>query len=282
MSSLRLCGHVLLWVGFLTAAVGMLMRRELDLLPESERTALLALPSKTSVDGDLATRMTGKTWTELDSAEFVKVLESLPKPEEPSAAAPPSEVSAEPPTPAPTESETEEKKSAPTLNKASLIQLRTTRIASLWPTINWYLYVPALIVGVIGAVLLRQTRSTVNGGLGAGGTSLEPLRTSLAELLDKVGKLKNELPMMAPEEVVAFIDDRCVTHCNSFAEQREVIKSLLGLSQFGEIMSEFASGERFLNRVWSAAADGYMEEAYRSVQTAYEFFSAAERALKQQ
>lgn len=281
MSSLRLCGHALLWLGFLTASVAMLMRRELDLLPEAERIAILALSSANSVERDLATRMTGKSWAELDSAEFVALLASIPKPVEPAVATPPKEVGAEQPTSTPTSPETEPKVVAPTLKMSRLIQLRTTRIASLWPTINWYVYVPALVVGVIGAVLLRCTKSTANGEAGADGTSLEPLRTSLSKLLGEVGRLKNDLPMMAPEEVVAFVDDRCVSHCNSFADQREVIKSLLGLSRFGEIMSEFASGERFLNRVWSAAADGYMEEAYRSVQTAFEFFSAAERALNQ-
>ncbi|MBL8892330.1 MAG: hypothetical protein JNL67_20310 [Planctomycetaceae bacterium] len=243
MNSLRMFGHVLLWAGFLTGSVGMLMRRELDLLPEAERTAILALSPTTSVASDLANQVSGKSWAELETDEFVKVLDSIPKPVEPSEQTTSEQDTEEAPASTPAEEETKPKVVVPSLNKASLIQLRTSRIESLWPTINWYVYVPALLVGGIGAALLRSTKPNANGGGGSSGTSLEPLRTALANLLAEVGVLEKELPQMAPEEVVAFIDDRCVRHCNSFADQREIIKSLLGLSRFGEIMSEFASGE---------------------------------------
>jgi hypothetical protein len=36
---------------------------------------------------------------------------------------------------------------------------------------------------------------------------------------------------------------------------------LYGLQTYADIMSEFASGERYVNRVWSASADGYGDEA---------------------
>lgn len=36
---------------------------------------------------------------------------------------------------------------------------------------------------------------------------------------------------------------------------------LFGLQTYADIMSNFAAGERYINRVWSASADGYDEEA---------------------
>ena len=36
---------------------------------------------------------------------------------------------------------------------------------------------------------------------------------------------------------------------------------LFGLQTYADIMSEFAAGERYINRVWSASADEYDNEA---------------------
>lgn len=251
MSGPRLLGHVLLWVGFLAASIAMVMQRELDLLPDAERAALLTLPADFSVPRDLPIEVAGKTWPELDSTEFLTVLD---KSRAASAGSP----------------------DVPTINKTLLIRHRTERIDSLWSTVNWKAYLPALLVGIVGVALLRSTAKQSVDAEVARTTGLDPLRRSLSHLLAEVQKLKSELPQMTPESVVAFIDDRCTEHCNNFADQREQLKSAFGLIGFGEIMSEFASGERFLNRVWSAAADGYMEEAYRSIETSLRFFQAAQ------
>ncbi len=282
MFGLRVIGHSLLWIGFLSASVGMVMQRELDLLPVEERTALLELPADFAVSADLATQVTGKPWIELDSEQFLAVLQQSLAPTTP---APADEAAAnvqEAPQPNPTTDSVEpatEPAAAPKLNKTSLIQQRTKRVASLWPTVNWFVYGPALVVGIVGVVLLRKTAQKSVDVEFARTTGLDPLRQSLTQLIAEVQQLEGQMPGMTPESVVAYIDERCVEHCNSFADQREHLKSAFGLIGFGEVMSEFASGERFLNRVWSAAADGYMEEAYRSVQTSLSFFQAAQRQL---
>lgn len=254
MSGPRLLGHVLLWVGFLAASIAMVMQRELDLLPEVERAAFLTLPADFSVPRDLPIEVAGKPWPELDSTEFLAVLEQS---RESSGGSP----------------------DTPSVNKALLIRHRTERVESLWPTVNWRAYLPALLVGMVGVVLLRSTaKQSVDIEI-ARTTGLDPLRRSLSSLLAEVQKLKSDLPQMTPEAVVAFIDDRCTEHCNNFADEREQLKSAFGLIGFGEIMSEFASGERLLNRTWSAAADGYMDEAYRCVQSSLRFFQAAQTHL---
>ncbi len=43
-------------------------------------------------------------------------------------------------------------------------------------------------------------------------------------------------------------------------DARESIAHRYGLAAYGEVMSSFAAGERYLNRVWSASADGYIDE----------------------
>ena len=40
-------------------------------------------------------------------------------------------------------------------------------------------------------------------------------------------------------------------------------------------MSKFAAGERYLNRVWSTAADGYIDEAHASLSRSRQQFDEA-------
>ncbi|HMB54361.1 MAG TPA: hypothetical protein VKU40_13665, partial [Thermoanaerobaculia bacterium] len=61
----------------------------------------------------------------------------------------------------------------------------------------------------------------------------------------------------------------------AFAEARESIAYRYGLAAYGEVMSHFASGERYLNRVWSASTDGYIDEAHDYLVRAKEQFEEA-------
>jgi hypothetical protein len=54
---------------------------------------------------------------------------------------------------------------------------------------------------------------------------------------------------------------------------------LFGLQTYADIMSHFAAGERYINRVWSASADGYDEEAESYLVKASEQFAIAQDQL---
>jgi len=302
MSGLRVLGLIFFWSGFLLAAIAMVKQREIDLLPQVERDRLLALDDEMAIPPDVAIGIASRPVRELDESEFLAALDrwvawwqaSRSKPgqvtdpqligtmETAENAAPPDDQgtqsltesqpgSANGPQPSPP-------KRAP-LTKATLIKHRTERLTNLWPTIAWPPYAGAVVMGLVGVVMLRLSKKRATADPAGQHVGLEQLRRSLANLVVEVQALTDGLPTMSPEAVVSWIDDRCVVHCNDFAENRDLMKERFGLAVFGEIMSEFASGERFLNRVWSAAADGYMEEAYRSVKTSLAFFQAAERLL---
>jgi hypothetical protein len=64
-----------------------------------------------------------------------------------------------------------------------------------------------------------------------------------------------------------------------FADARESMVHLFGLQTYADIMTHFAAGERYINRVWSASADGYDEEAARYLGRAEEQFADAQRQL---
>jgi hypothetical protein len=54
---------------------------------------------------------------------------------------------------------------------------------------------------------------------------------------------------------------------------------LFGLQTYADIMSHFATGERYINRVWSASADGYDDEADAYLKRAAGQFDAAKQQL---
>ncbi len=60
-----------------------------------------------------------------------------------------------------------------------------------------------------------------------------------------------------------------------FVQARESISHLYGLQAYADIMSYFASGERYLNRIWSASADGYIDEVNIYLDKAQQQFADA-------
>jgi hypothetical protein len=48
---------------------------------------------------------------------------------------------------------------------------------------------------------------------------------------------------------------------------------------YAELMDRFAAGERQINRAWSAAADGYLDEATRCLSNVPAMLAEAEQKL---
>jgi hypothetical protein len=296
MTLQRLMGIVLFWGGFLAAAVCMVLQRDIDLLPDAERQVLSRLPDTFSVPATEASRRSQLPISELDTTDFVLMINDLeawwlaqqtnqsslgPETEDieqqdNSRLPPPIAPSPETPAAAPSP----DRRAAP-LTKDYLIKRRVARLPSLWPAVYWPGYLAAVVVGIGGAVLIRASSKSATSNESLNQAGLEQLTTVLQALVVEVDRLTEALPTLAPEEAVPWIDTHCVPLCADFADNREVMKTTFGLAGFAAVMSEFASGERFLNRVWSAAADGYMEEAWRSIQTSQRFFHKALEELQQ-
>lgn len=290
MTLQRLIGLVLFWGGFLAAAVCMVLQRDIDLLPDAERQVLSRLPVTFSVPATEASRRSQLPVSELDTTNFVLMINDLEawwlaQQTSQSSSAPEKGKSAEqenaslPPPIAPSPeipaaAPSPDSGAAP-LTKDYLIKRRVARLPSLWPAVYWPGYFAAFAVGICGALLIRASAKSATSNEHHNQAGLEQLTNTLQALVVEVDRLTEALPTLAPEEAVPWIDTHCVPLCSDFADNREVMKTTFGLAGFAAVMSEFASGERFLNRVWSAAADGYMEEAWRSLQTSQRFFHAA-------
>jgi len=102
--------------------------------------------------------------------------------------------------------------------------------------VNWSWFVPVLLVGLTGLYLFRKAQH------GAARSS---------ELLS--GNMQT----------------------NNFANARESMKHVFGLQNYADVMSAFAAGERYVNRVWSASTDGYVDEVRNYLNRATEQFREA-------
>jgi len=153
-------------------------------------------------------------------------------------------------------------------------------LASLDPEeVQWALFIPCLAIGAAGVFLIkrssmRHARSehTLASNRGHIEDSLDRILSGLREL----DHAKSEIP---PYDLRFEIDRRFRSDLNRFVDARDSLTHIYGLQAYADIMSAFAAGERYLNRVWSASADGYADEAREYIGRAREQFEEARAKL---
>lgn len=151
-------------------------------------------------------------------------------------------------------------------------------IASLDPVqVNWPLFAIMVLAGAVGVFFLRQARQRAAADQGL----LSEARTVLTDSLGRIAAGLKDLQQQAlPAHEARFeIDRRFRDDLFAFAEARESLARLYGLKAYAEVMSAFAAGERYLNRIWSASADGYEQEVRAYLSRATEQFAEAEMRL---
>jgi len=151
-------------------------------------------------------------------------------------------------------------------------------LASLDPIkMDWISFVPVIFVGAVGVFLAKRAESAAakhDSVLTANRAELEgSLNNILANLVELNGR-KDKVPTydMRFEIDKLFRDDLM-----RFADARDSMKHIFGLRAFADIMSSFAAGERYINRVWSASTDGYVDEVLTYVEKALSQFQHAKQ-----
>lgn len=150
-----------------------------------------------------------------------------------------------------------------------------------WSTITWLPYLGCAAIGVVGVVILRLEKASLSSEKAASAALIDDLKNSLAVAADQASMLVKQLNEMTCEDVLEFIDNECVPHMNEFADGRETIIERADMAAYAAVMTEFASGERYLNRAWSEAADGYVDEVVDSANHAANFLAAAVEKLRE-
>jgi hypothetical protein len=135
-----------------------------------------------------------------------------------------------------------------------------------WATIPWFGYMASIVVGIVGVVLLRKAQDVDHADEEKTVAEYSVLQNSLAHLSTTVEALCGVRD--SPSEVLRRIDEDCVETFSDFADSRQSLVKRFGLAVYADVMTEFASAERYVNRAWSAAADGYVDEIATSLSRA--------------
>jgi len=151
-------------------------------------------------------------------------------------------------------------------------------LSSLDPeTVNWAYMTPTLLLGAVGLWLHRTAaHREIRAGQRLAG-NIEALAASLDSIvrnLDAVCARGNDLPVY---EARFEIDRLFRADLSRFAEARESMIHVFGMQNYADVMSNFAAGERYINRVWSASTDGYVDEVCLYLERARDQFREAQR-----
>ena len=144
--------------------------------------------------------------------------------------------------------------------------------------VNWTIFAVAAVAAVAGVVIAKREDSAA----ARSDSVLESNRNELNESINNIVRDLNEMTNGEPlrgGELRDLIDSKLRPDLRRFAEARESMVHLYGLQTYADIMSEFAAGERYINRVWTSSADGYDGEAQKYVARAAEQFKDAQEQL---
>ena len=146
---------------------------------------------------------------------------------------------------------------------------------------NWTWFVPALIAGFAGVITVRRIKHAAASADHVLAAHREDLETSLDNIIATLETLNAKEADIPTYEMRFEIDKLLRDDLRNFADARDSLKHIYGIQAFADIMSNFAAGERYVNRVWSASADGYDEEANAYlVKAAGQFDEARQQLLK--
>ena len=146
--------------------------------------------------------------------------------------------------------------------------------------VNWQLFVISAVAAVAGLIPIKRQAS-------AHARSDSVLELNRGELRESIHNIVTDLNELTNGETLHgdALRDRIDLHLREdlrrFADARESMVHLFGLQVYADIMSSFAAGERYINRVWSASADGYDEEAETYLGKAVQQFVDAQQQLHQ-
>jgi hypothetical protein len=154
-------------------------------------------------------------------------------------------------------------------------------VAALDETIvDWPLFAVAAVAAIAGVIIAKKA----DEAQAKSGAVLEMNRAELNESIANIVRDLEEVNDGDPptgEALRTWIDSTLRNDLRRFAEARESMVHLYGLQTYADIMSEFAAAERYVNRVWSAAADDYDDESRRYLKRASDQFKHAQSQLQQ-
>ncbi len=147
-------------------------------------------------------------------------------------------------------------------------------------TTNWSFFIPAAILAIVGVFLIKRAASGEATSEKVLAANRAELTESLSNIVTNIDQLIDAGESVSIDGLRDEIDQRLRDDLRRFADARESMIHLFSLQTYADIMSNFATGERYVNRVWSSSADGYNNEARSYLEKARSQFSAASQQLE--
>jgi hypothetical protein len=147
--------------------------------------------------------------------------------------------------------------------------------------VNWIHFIIFLIISIIGIFLIRRTEKKETLHEETLSRNMKAIEESLVRIVDDVKLIRSEIDLNRPQEVRKRIDKKLPDHLETFIESRKTIGHVHGLQAYGHVMNYFATAERYLNRVWSASTDGYIDEVTEYMEKSERQFEEALTALRE-
>jgi hypothetical protein len=147
--------------------------------------------------------------------------------------------------------------------------------------IEWVYFLPCLLLGAVGVYLIKKTSMAHARSDETLASNKVDVEDSLAKIIKNLSAMDEGKQSIPPSHLRFEIDRQFRDDLNRFAEARHSLTHMYSLQVYAEIMSAFAAGERYLNRVWSASADGYVDEALDYIGRALDQFRDAQEKLDQ-
>lgn len=146
--------------------------------------------------------------------------------------------------------------------------------------VKWVWFVPLAVLGFVGVAIVRTGTKQEEQSEHRIDANIQTIHASLEKVITKVDTLNQDRDNINTYDMRHKIDEQILEHINDFVEARETIGHKYGLQEYADVMSHFAAGERYLNRVWSASADGYIDEVATYMDKAEVQFKEAFDQLK--
>lgn len=127
-------------------------------------------------------------------------------------------------------------------------------------SVDWAFFLPVIGAGVAGVVVLKASTHAAARAASVLTANRRVLNDSLHAIVLNLEELNGRREKVPTYEMRFEIDRLFRDDLTAFADARDSLKHIFGLKAYAEVMSSFAAGERYLNRVWSASTDGYVDE----------------------
>ena len=147
--------------------------------------------------------------------------------------------------------------------------------------VRWLWYIPALGLGVVGVAAIKIDVVRHSKTEHHVASRIETVESSLEKIATNINKLNTDKHSIHTYDMRHRIDELFVEDLAMFVDARESIAHRYGLAAYADVMSCFAAGERYLNRVWSASADGYIDEVNTYLDKAREQFVESLEKIRQ-